>query len=177
MDLAWPKTERRKFKNPESNHGVLRYRRFKKVMQHVNQFTFGTNGLNNMGWIRIPMDPELLPVSGTKKIQSWIRIRINHSGSTTLQLPQTPKAVWWSLCGRVGWCNAAACGQTGSGHWGPRRVATTSEPSRAEHRCGDPGRWCAEEWSLKRKICAEIITLSERVSAFILTYQLATKQI
>ena len=28
-----------------------------------------------MGWIRIHMDPELLPGSGTLKIQSWIRIR------------------------------------------------------------------------------------------------------
>ena len=30
-----------------------------------------------MGWIliRIRMDPELLPGSGTQKIQSWIRIR------------------------------------------------------------------------------------------------------
>ena len=43
-----------------------------------------------MGWIRIRMDPELLPGSGsgsgTRKIQSWIRIRIRnkHSGSTTL---------------------------------------------------------------------------------------------
>ena len=30
--------------------------------------------LNNMGWIRIRMDTELLPWSGTRKIQSWIRI-------------------------------------------------------------------------------------------------------
>ena len=30
--------------------------------------------LNNMGWIRIRMDPKLLPGSGTRKIQSWIRI-------------------------------------------------------------------------------------------------------
>ena len=32
--------------------------------------------LNNMGWIRIRMDPEILPGSGsgTWKIQSWIRI-------------------------------------------------------------------------------------------------------
>ena len=29
----------------------------------------------NIGWIRICMDPELLPGSGTRKIQSWIRIR------------------------------------------------------------------------------------------------------
>ena len=28
-----------------------------------------------MGWIRICIDPELLPGSGTRKIQSWIRIR------------------------------------------------------------------------------------------------------
>ena len=30
-----------------------------------------------MGWIRIRMDPdlELLPGSGTQKVQSWIRIR------------------------------------------------------------------------------------------------------
>ena len=33
--------------------------------------------LNNMAWIRIRMDPKLLPgsESGTRKIQSWIRIR------------------------------------------------------------------------------------------------------
>ena len=42
-----------------------------------------------MGWIRIRMDPELLPGygSGTQKIQSWIRkksFRIQYSGSTTL---------------------------------------------------------------------------------------------
>ena len=43
--------------------------------------------LNNMGWIQIRMDPELLTRSGTRKIQSWIRIRntVNHSGSTTLE--------------------------------------------------------------------------------------------
>ena len=28
-----------------------------------------------MLWIRIRMDPEILPGSGTRKIQSWIRIR------------------------------------------------------------------------------------------------------
>ena len=28
-----------------------------------------------MGWIRIRMDPELLPGSGFWKIQSWIRIQ------------------------------------------------------------------------------------------------------
>ena len=28
-----------------------------------------------MDWIRIRMDPELLHGSGTRKIQSWIRIR------------------------------------------------------------------------------------------------------
>ena len=31
--------------------------------------------LINIGWIRIRMDPELLPGSGSRKIQSWIRIR------------------------------------------------------------------------------------------------------
>ena len=30
------------------------------------------------------MDPELLPGSGTRKIQSWIRIGINYSGCATL---------------------------------------------------------------------------------------------
>ena len=29
--------------------------------------------LNNVGWSRIRMDPELLPGSGTQKVQSWIR--------------------------------------------------------------------------------------------------------
>ena len=29
-----------------------------------------------MGWIRIRMDLELLPRSGSRKIQSWIQIRI-----------------------------------------------------------------------------------------------------
>ena len=29
--------------------------------------------LINIGWIQIRMDPELLPGSGTQKIQSWIR--------------------------------------------------------------------------------------------------------
>ena len=36
-----------------------------------------------MGWIRIRMDPELLPGSGTQKIQSWIRnksFRIHNTG-------------------------------------------------------------------------------------------------
>ena len=84
MDLAWPKTERRKFKNPESNHRVLRYRRFKKVMQHVNQFTFGTNGLNNMGWIRIPMDFERLPDPKLENFEAGSGI--NHSGATKLLL-------------------------------------------------------------------------------------------
>ena len=28
-----------------------------------------------MGWIQIRMDTELLPGSGTRKIQSWIRTR------------------------------------------------------------------------------------------------------
>ena len=37
-----------------------------------------------MDWIRIRIDPELLPGSGTRKIQSWIRFGKNHSGSTTL---------------------------------------------------------------------------------------------
>ena len=41
--------------------------------------------LNNMGWIRIRMDPELLPGSGSRKIQRWIRIqnksfRIHNTG-------------------------------------------------------------------------------------------------
>ena len=31
--------------------------------------------LNNMVWIRIRVDPELLPGSGTQEIQSWIQIR------------------------------------------------------------------------------------------------------
>ena len=31
--------------------------------------------LINIGWIQIRIDPELLPGSGTRKIQSWIRIR------------------------------------------------------------------------------------------------------
>ena len=31
--------------------------------------------LNNMGWIRIRKDLKFLPGSGTRKIQSWIRIR------------------------------------------------------------------------------------------------------
>ena len=45
-----------------------------------------------MGWIRIRMDPTLLPGSGTRKIQSWIRIqnksfRIHNTGNKTfLQL-------------------------------------------------------------------------------------------
>ena len=30
---------------------------------------------NNNGWIRIRMDRKLLPGSGTRKIQSWIRVR------------------------------------------------------------------------------------------------------
>ena len=36
--------------------------------------------LINIGWIRIRMDPELLPGygSGSRKIQSWIRIRIRN---------------------------------------------------------------------------------------------------
>ena len=36
-----------------------------------------------MGWIRIRIDPELLPGSGTRKIQSWIRnksFRIHNTG-------------------------------------------------------------------------------------------------
>ena len=32
------------------------------------------------------MDPELLPGSGTRKVQSWIGSGINHSGSTTLSI-------------------------------------------------------------------------------------------
>ena len=40
-----------------------------------------------MGWIRIRMDPELLPGFGTQKIQSWIRnisIRIRNTGNNTV---------------------------------------------------------------------------------------------
>ena len=42
--------------------------------------------LNNMGWIRIHMDPELLPLSGfgTRKFKAGSVSGINLSGSTTL---------------------------------------------------------------------------------------------
>ena len=44
-----------------------------------------------MGWIRIRMDPELLPGSGTRKIQSWIRIlnksfRIHNTAHNCIKL-------------------------------------------------------------------------------------------
>ena len=44
---------------------------FKGCFCIISDFTC----LINTGWIRIRMDPELLPGSGTRKIQSWIRIR------------------------------------------------------------------------------------------------------
>ena len=42
-----------------------------------------------MDWIRIRMDPELLPGSGTRKIQSWIQnksFRIHNSDNTLKKL-------------------------------------------------------------------------------------------
>ena len=52
--------------------------------------------LNNMGWIRIRIDPELLSgsESGTRKIQSWIRLRnksfrIRNTGYHHVQLVKT----------------------------------------------------------------------------------------
>ena len=45
---------------------------FKGCFCIISDYTY----LINIGWIRIRMDPELLPGSrsGTRKIQSWIRI-------------------------------------------------------------------------------------------------------
>ena len=48
-DLAWPKTKRQNLTNLVSDHGDQRYRRFVKGIQHVNHFTFGSNGLIPVG--------------------------------------------------------------------------------------------------------------------------------
>ena len=39
------------------------------------KYNFQIYYLNNIGWIRIRIDPELLPGSGSRKIPSWIRFR------------------------------------------------------------------------------------------------------
>ena len=42
-----------------------------KVFFLISKYSY----LNNMGWIRIRMNPELLTGSEAQKIQSWIRIQ------------------------------------------------------------------------------------------------------
>ena len=55
--------------------------------------------LNNMGWIRIHMDPELLPLSGfgTWKFKAGSVSGINLSGSTTLVFFVNIK-IMFSIC-------------------------------------------------------------------------------
>ena len=51
MNVAWPKTEHAELNKSDIQpwryrYRYRRYRRFKKGIRHVNQFTFGSNGLS-----------------------------------------------------------------------------------------------------------------------------------
>ena len=77
--------------------------------------------LINIGWIRIGMDPELLPGSGTRKIQSWIR-------NKSFRIHNTDKN--WLTFALIRWQSSRAgrrpcsrgpelglCPASGSGYW------------------------------------------------------------
>ena len=79
---------------------------FKGCFCIISDYTY----LINIGWIRIRMDPELLPGSGsgTRKIQSWIRIRnksfrIRNTGTLNRRQSQWIFQLTLSACSRRLW--------------------------------------------------------------------------